>query len=276
MKHVSVVFACLLAIGVSSPTFAQGVQTATITGTVQSADGQSLPGVTVTASSPALQGVRTAVTDVNGVYILRGLPAGAYLISFELSGFRPVKKENVQLTVGGTVEASQTMAVAGVTETVTVTANAPTPEPLSRPTLSQVYTKRELDALPVGRTPAQIADLAPALTSNSPNAGQVNIAGATAFDNVFMINGVDINDNLFGTANNLFIEDAIQETNVLTGGISAEYGRFSGGVINMITKSGGNTFTGSFRENLQNNGKWLKETPFEQQAGITNPSIWNK
>src|SRR5262245_63066410 len=91
-----------------------------------------------------------------------------------------------------------------------------------------------------------------------------------------MINGVDINDNLFGTANNLFIEDAIQETNILTGAISAEYGRFSGGVINMITKSGGNAFSGSFRENLQNNGKWLDETPFERQAGITTPSIWNK
>src|SRR5215510_4206500 len=271
MKHVSVVFACLLAIGVSSPTFAQGVQTATITGTVQSADGQSLPGVTVTDSSPALQGVRTAVTDVNGLYILRGLPAGAYLISFELSGFRPVKKENVQLTVGGTVEASQTMAVAGVTETVTVTAAAPTPEPLSRPTLSQVYTKRDVDALPVGRTPAQIADLAPALTSNSPNVGQVNIAGATAFDNVFMINGVDINDNLFGTANNLFIEDAIQETNILTGAISAEYGRFSGGVINMVTKSGGNTFSGSFRENLSN-PKWIQETPRQKDLAAANPS----
>src|SRR5262249_8746888 len=153
---------------------------------------------------------------------------------------------------------------------------APVPAPLARPTLSQVYTKHDVDVLPVGRTPAQIADLAPALTSNSPNAGQINIAGATAFDNVFMMNGVDINDNLFGTANNLFIEDAIQETNVLTGGISAEYGRFTGGVINMITKSGGNTFSGSFRENLGNIGKWLEETPRQKAAGITNPNIWSK
>src|SRR5262249_21365776 len=204
------------------------------------------------------------------------LPAGVYTVAFEIPSFQPTKKDNVQLSVGGTVEASQTMALAGVTETVIVTGSSPTPEPLAKPTLSQVYTKREVDTLPVGRTPSQIADLAPALTSNSPNVGQVNIAGATAFDNVFMMNGVDINDNLFGTAHNLFIEDAIQETNILTGGISAEYGRFSGGVINMITKSGGNTFSGSFRENLQNNGKWLKETPFEVQAGITNPDIWNK
>ena len=255
---------------------AQGVQTGTITGTVQSADGLSLPGVTVTASSPALQGLRTAVTDVNGVYIMRGLPPGRYTVAFELASFKPASKENIELTVGGTVEASQTMALGNVTETVNVTAEAPVPAPLARPTLSQVYTKSDVDLLPVGRTPSQIADLAPALTSNSPNAGQVNIAGATAFDNVFMMNGVDINDNLFGTANNLFIEDAIQETNILTGGISAEYGRFSGGVINMITKSGGNTFSGSFRENLGNIGKWLEETPRQKDNGITNPDIWSK
>jgi Carboxypeptidase regulatory-like domain/TonB-dependent Receptor Plug Domain len=269
-------FAGLFLVFAAVVAHAQGVQTGTLTGSVQSADGLSLPGVTVTASSPALQGLRTAVTDVNGVYIMRGLPPGRYTVAFELSSFKPASKENIELTVGGTVEASQTMTLANVTETVNVTAEAPVPAPLARPTLSQVYTKSEVDLLPVGRTPSQIADLAPALTSNSPNAGQINIAGATAFDNVFMMNGVDINDNLFGTANNLFIEDAIQETNILTGGISAEYGRFSGGVINMITKSGGNTFGGSFRENLGNIGKWLEETPRQKANGITNPDIWSK
>jgi hypothetical protein len=92
---------------------------------------------------------------------------------------------------------------------------------------------------------------------------------------VFMMNGVDINDNLFGTANNLFIEDAIEQTNILTGGISAEYGRFSGGVINIITKSGGNTFGGSFRENFSNT-KWIDETPRQDAAGIVNPDLLGK
>jgi hypothetical protein len=254
---------------------AQGVQTATIIGTVKSPDGLSLPGVTVTAQSAALQGVRTAVTDVNGVYFIKGLPPGTYTVTFEISSFQPASKANVALNVGGTVEIDQTLTVAGVAETVNVIGTA-TPEPLSVPTTSQVYTKQEVDVLPVGRTPSQIADLAPGLTSNSPNANQVNIAGATAFDNVFMMNGVDINDNLFGSPHNLFIEDAIQETNVLTGGISAEYGRFSGGVINMITKSGGNAFSGSFRENLYNQAKWLTETPRQVAAGIRNPDIWSK
>ncbi len=113
------------------------------------------------------------------------------------------------------------------------------------------------------------------MTNNTPNGGQVTIAGAFAYDNVFLINGVDVNDNLFGTANNVFIEDAIEQTSVLTSGISAEYGRFTGGVINMITKSGGNRFSGSFRANLSNDS-WTVETPREKDADIERPDKLNQ
>ena len=81
-----------------------------------------------------------------------------------------------------------------------------------------------------------------------------------------MINGVDVNDNLFAQPQNLFIEDAIEETQVLTSGISAEYGRFTGGVVNAITKSGGNTFSGSGRVNFLNPA-WTTPTPFEVSKG---------
>jgi carboxypeptidase family protein/TonB-dependent receptor-like protein len=274
MKRVLLLLGLLALLAPSSTALAQGVQTGTITGTVKSADGLSLPGATVTVASPALQGQRTATTDVNGVYLLRGLPAGTYVVTFEMPSFKSARKDNVDVPIGGTVDVPQTLALAGVTETVNVSGEA-RPAPLATPTLSQIFGKAELDPLPVGRVPNQIADLAPGLTSNSPNAGQVSISGATAFDNVFMVNGVDINDNLFGTANNLFIEDAIQETNILTGGISAEYGRFTGGVVNIITKSGGNTFSGSFRENIAN-PKWIAETPRQQSLGAHNADLLSK
>lgn len=265
---------CAIAIFVAASTaFAQGVQTGIVTGLVQSSDNLPLPGVTVTASSPSLQGKRSGVTDVNGVFIIKGLPAGTYTLNFELSQFEPARSENISLTVGGTSEVNATMKLAARTETVTVTAE--TPSPLVSTTTSQAFKKAELDALPVGRTPPQIAELAPGLTNNTPNAGQVTIGGATAFDSVFMLNGVDINDNLFGSPHNLFIEDAIQETNVLVGGISAEWGRFSGGVINMVTKSGGNTFTGSFRENFAN-PTWIARTPREVAAGSKHSDILGK
>ena len=83
---------------------------------------------------------------------------------------------------------------------------------------------------------------------------------------MFLIDGVDINDNLFGYSNDLFIEEAIEEAQILTGGISAEYGRFSGGVINVVTKSGGNDFSGSFRVNM-NKPDWVQRTPFEVEQG---------
>src|SRR4029077_10146252 len=142
-------------------------------------------------------------------------------------------------------------------------------------TLSKAYTKEDVDLLPVGRRPQDIAELAPGLTNNTPNASQVTIGGSTAYDNVFMLNGVDINDNVFGTPNGLYTEDAIQEGHVLTGGISAEWGRFAGGVINIVTKSGGNSFSGSFRENFSN-PKWIDETPREKAANIQNADLLSK
>src|SRR6202035_2001247 len=97
--------------------------------------------------------------------------------------------------------------------------------------------------------------------------GQVTISGGFAYDNLFLLNGVDINYSVFGNPNNLFIEDAIQETQVLASGISAEYGRFGGGVVNAITKSGGNTFAGTLRSDFSN-PSYRDTTPFEDQRNI--------
>ena len=250
----------------AAPAAAQGVQTGEITGTVSSNDGLMLPGATVTARGPALQGARTVTTDQNGNYVLRALPPGQYEITFEMAGLQP-KTERVSVELGRQGTLNAVLSVAGVTETLTVRADAGSAT-LTSPTIGANYDAREISTLPTGRTPALIAELAPGLTNNTPNVGQVTIAGGFAYDNVFMINGVDVNDNLFGTANNVFIEDAIEQTTVLTAGISAEYGRFTGGVINMVTKSGGNDFSGSFRANFTNDA-WTKETPREVTVGTT-------
>ena len=140
------------------------------------------------------------------------------------------------------------MTPAGVTETVRVVGE--TTSTLVTPSGSANYTATEVDTLATGRTIADIAELAPGLTANTPNARSGDVSGAFAYDNVFLLDGVDINDNLFGSPDDLFIEDAIEQTQVLTSGVSAEYGRFSGGVINAVTKSGGNIFSGSFRTDL--------------------------
>jgi Carboxypeptidase regulatory-like domain len=253
-------FVVALLLAGSDLVLAQGSQTGVLTGTVKSADGQTLPGVTVTVRSPALIGPRSTVTDANGGYILKGLAPGSYTATFEISGFATVeRKTSVALGENANVDASLT--VAAVQETVTVTADAPSI--LATTQGGQNLQGKEVDTLATGRTLQQITTLAPGLTDNTPNGGQVTIGGAFAYDNVFLIDGVDVKDSLFGSANDVYIEDAIQETQVLTSGISAEYGRFSGGVINALSKRGGNEFSGSFRTDFTN-ASWTTQSPYEK------------
>jgi outer membrane receptor protein involved in Fe transport len=261
-RHACAGLVIALVFGIAANSFAQGLQTGIISGTITTDDGLSLPGATVTVTSPGLQGARTTVTDVNGNYVLRGLPPGDYTVTIELTGMT-TRTERTVVALGRTTTVDAVLAVAGVSEAVTVVAEAS--PVLNNPVVGANFRKEEVDALPLGRTPQNIAELSPGLTDNTPNTNQLTISGGFAFDNVFLVDGVDINDNIFATPNNLFIEDAVEETQILTSGISAEYGRFSGGVVNLVTKRGGNRFSGTYRANLTN-PKWVDETPFETTA----------
>jgi hypothetical protein len=242
--------------------FGQGAQTGALTGNVI-ADGQGLPGVLVTATSDKAQGERTAATEANGDYIIRGLPPGTYTVVFSLEGMESVTK-TVEVPLGGTARQDAQMAVSVATETVIVTGESPAA--LETTTTGANFKSETINALPIARNPTAIADLAGGLTNNGP-VGNITINGAFAYDNVFLINGVDVTDRYFGTSDNLFIEEAIDEVQVMTSGISAEYGRFSGGVVNAITKSGGNKFEGTFRTDLTR-PEWRDETPIEKDLGI--------
>ena len=239
---------------------AQGVQYGIIRGTVTDPQGLPVPNVTVTATSPSMQGRRTTTTGPDGTFAFLPLPSGTYELTFETTSFTPAKR-TTNILFGLAVEQNLQLSAAGVVEQVQVVAS--TPAPIATPIVGANYKHDEIDALATPRTLFGIAQLAPGVTQNTPNDGQLAINGAFAFDNVFMLNGVDVNDNLFGSPQNLFIEDAIEETSVMTSGITAEYGRFTGGVINAVTKSGGNTFQGSFRTNFSS-PSWTEETPFEK------------
>ena len=242
---------------------AQGTQTGTVRGWVRDSQGLVLPGATVTVASDAMQGSRSTRVGAYGSYEIQGLPPGDYSITFELTGFTDVVGIAL-VPLGGTAEVSVSMEPAEVVEVIQVVSVVPSA--LASIGTSSNIRAPEIDALPVERNIFTVTELAPGLTNNTPNNNQVVINGAFAYDNVFLIDGVDVNDNLFGTVHNLFIEDAIEEMQVLTSGISAEYGRFSGGVINTITKSGANTFSGSFRANLYK-PDWTVRTPFETASG---------
>jgi hypothetical protein len=260
--------AAVVCMGASA--FAQGQQYGTVSGRVSSADNLALPGVSVTVSSDALQGTRTATTDVNGIYSLPGLAPGDYVVKFELDHMTTVERRAV-VSLGALAVVDQRLVLAPVNESVEVRGTTPSAV-TSHGTVNLPVS--ELRQLPVGRTPFLMAELTPGLTDNTPNGSQVTISGGFAYDNLFLMNGVDINDNVLGTPNNLFIEDAIQEVQVLTSGISAEYGRFGGGIVNVITRSGGNAVSGAFRTNVTNPA-WSVETPFEQSAGTSRASKYS-
>lgn len=244
--------------------------TGTITGTVTS-EGAPLPGVTVTISSPALQGTRTVVTGDTGGYVFPAVPPGNYSVRFELAGLQPVTR---QTTVGITqvARADADLRVSAVAEAITVTATAPAV--LETTQVASNFTATQVDELPMGRNVVATAQLAPGVTASAAGtANQLQISGASGFDNLILINGVVVNENLRSQVHSLFIEDAIQETTVLTGGISAEYGRFTGGVVSTVTKSGGNQFSGSLRDSLTN-PSWQELTPWPGQPA--RPDVLNE
>jgi outer membrane receptor for ferrienterochelin and colicin len=236
--------------------FPQGNPTGTLSGRLSDSGGLALAGVTVTVDSPQLQGTRRTQSSTNGDYIFALLPPGEYTVTFELTGFAAVKQPvRVGAAQAATVDA--TMKVAALTEEVTVTASA---EPFQQDAPVATSFKADLiEKLPTNRTLRDAILLAPNVQSSGPS-GAISVAGAMSYESLFLINGVVVNENLRGQPLNLFIEDAVQETTITTAAVSAEFGRFGGGVVNAITKSGGNTFSGSFRTSFFNDD-WRSLTP---------------
>lgn len=232
--------------------------TANLTGTV-TADGTAIPGVTVTISSPNLQGTRTTITDANGNYNFAALPPGDYSVRFDMEGMQTVTR-STRVSLAQTARVDAALSVAKVSESLTVTAAA---TPVIETTEIQTNLPQNLvEKLPLSRTLLGTVDLAPNTTTNGPNNATM-ISGAPSFENTFYVDGSVINEVLRGQPNNLFIEDALQETTVQTGAISAEFGRFTGGVVTAISKSGGNTYSGSLRDTLTN-PRWTGQTPLNE------------
>ena len=245
----------LLAVALAVTAAAQTVPTGTLSG--RATDGKdALPGVTVSVTSPSLQGVRIATTTANGDYIFMFLPPGDYKVKFELNGFQTIDT-TVKINAAQTQKLDATLPQAKIAEEVTVSGTYETIS--SSATASTTLDASFQNKLPVARDLATAVLLSPMASNNGPNNGIV-ISGAQSYESLFLVNGVVVNENLRGQAEPLFIEDAIQETTTSSSGVSAEYGRFAGGVVNTLTKSGGNELHGSFRTSLDNN-KWTATTP---------------
>lgn len=261
------VLAMLLLAGVSA--FAQGTTSGALTGTVTS-DGTPLPGATVTLTSPALIGTRTVVSDANGNYNVPALPPGDYTMRVELQGLQPITR-TVRITLSGTARVDVDLKVSAVTEAITVTATAPAT--LETQEIQTNFDSQLIQDLPVARTLLGAVNLAPGVNQNGPG-GATTISGGFAFDSTYSVDGAVVNEVLRGQPQNLFIEDAIQETTVQTGAISSEFGRFTGGVVTAISKTGGNEFSGSLRDNVLN-PRWTALGEIEEEAARAESEITN-
>jgi len=238
-----------------------------ISGRVVSSDGQPLPGVLVEVSTPSAPGSRVAVTSANGDYLVALLPPGTYTVSFVLEGFQTLQRT---LNVAGTQHATLdvTMSPQGVSVQVDVVGQA---QPFVETAQVATNFKQQLMAdLPSNRTVDAVLLMAPAVHPTGPR-GAYTINGSQSYENLYMLNGAVINENLRGLPMTPYIEDSLQEVTVASAGISAEYGRFAGGVATAVTKSGGNRFGGSFRTTFGNDS-WRSFTPFESTDLINNPS----
>lgn len=248
--------------------FGQAQTTGSVVGTINNEAGAPVANAEVTLTGPAIQGERVTRTGDNGQFTARLLPPGQYTATITSPGLQPAVL-SFRVLVGETIPLNVTLYPGeALTEEIVVTGRT---SPLQTPETRQSFDyTTEVEELPIqNRNINNIALNAPN-TSFGPNAGQVAIAGAPAFDTVVLLDGAEISDPYFGSGTTVYLEDAIQEVQVLTTGISARYGRFQGGVINAVTKSGGNEFSGTARIELDKQS-WNSQTPFgEKQADTLN------
>ena len=239
-KPLRGVLLCVAAFLLSAPAVSAQT-TGRINGTVKDPQGAVLPGATVTATSPALQGSQTQVTDQDGVFRFLSLPPGRYTVKVDLAGFRAAEQPDVQVGLDRSVDLQLTLQLQGVTDTVTVTSISPTVD--TRSTTIGVNANADLfERLPIRRDIYSIARIAPGTTEDTVGPA---VLGSTGAENQYIIEGLNTTGIERGERSKQLNFDFVEEIELKTGGLPAEYGRMTGGVINVITKSGGNTFTGS-------------------------------
>lgn len=252
--------------------WADGTQTGSISGVVKDASGAGIPGAQISAKGiGATAFSRQSFSASNGSYAIRLLPPGKYRVEVALSGFQTVTSEvTVFVERNTTFDAQLDLAVKA--ESVSVTAELPVVDKTNTTqgaTVNASFTQK----LAIGRSYQSLIQMSPGVTGGA----NPNVRGATSTGNVYLFDGVDATDTTTGTFGSNFNYEAIQEIAVNTGGFSAEYGRASGAIVSVVTKSGTNEFHGSAKL-LLTNDDWNADNkmPNEVTGVVTNRKIYDK
>jgi hypothetical protein len=233
------IFALVAALFVAGGVFAQE-QAGTIGGTVVDKDGAALPGVTVEITGP--RGTFSAITDVDGTYKFPRLASATYKLAAKLDGFVTAEVPGVDLTLGKELKVNFTLQPGSFEEAITVAAENVVIDVTKSQTATSIR-REDLELLPRGRDFTTVVAQA-AGASDEAFLGGISIDGASGSENRFVMDGVDTTHPQDGVSGQSMVTDFIEEVQVKTAGYNAEYGGALGGVINAITKSGGNEFHG--------------------------------
>jgi hypothetical protein len=249
-RWIAALLAVLAWVVLLAPSVSAQSTGATLTGTAKDKDGGALPGVTVTASNNDTGLTRSTVTGADGAFSLPSLPVGDYTVKAELSGFATVTVEKVHLNVSSTREIQIEMGQSSVQEQITVVAEAPLVD--NTPSIGTVVSQQQLENLPLnGRQFANLAVLAPgtslAYNADPTKPGQLTVAlnGGIGRNVNYVIDGGDNTDDTIGGALQNFNLESVQEFSIQTQQYKAEYGRSTGGVLTVVTKTGTNQFEGA-------------------------------
>jgi len=251
-----------LIISLSSLGLAQRTtQTGVLSGTVVDNERTPLPGVAITATSPSLMLPEvSAVTDEKGFFRLPNLSTGIYKVVFELQGFKTIIREGIRISMGTTTALTITMEPTTIMESITVVGESPTVDK-QKTSLGVNLGLEFLRNIPATRDLGTMFNMAPGVTGSTTH-------GSSERDNAYNMDGVNITDPVTGTPFVGIGFEIAEEYQVQTGGHAAEFGSVRGGMLNVITKSGGNRITGEANfyyrhKDLQSDN--TKDTPFEGQ-----------
>lgn len=238
MRNLKTLLAALLVVGLAAPLWAQSLS-GTIEGTIKDEQGGALPGVSVTLTGKT--GSRTAVTDQTGQYRFLALDPGTYSVEAQLASFQPQRQDNIVVSIAKHAVVNMTLKVGGVTESVEVVGEAPVVDTTSSATDSNL-SQDMLFNLPIRPSNAAVSMLnyLPGVNNGSAYGADSDTA------NGLLLDGVDTRDPEGGSAWTFFSYNIIEEVQVSGLGAPAEYGAFTGAVVNTITRSGGNRYAGLF------------------------------
>src|SRR3989475_668329 len=227
-----------------------------IQGTVKEPQGAVIPGATVEVSSPALIGKKTATTDSGGFFHIEQLPPGVYSISVNAPGFAPQTQGSLELRTGALPTIGFTMQVGGITQEVSVSAEAAVID-ITQSKVQTNVTEEVLQNIPKLRSFQSVIPFAPGArqeplqSARESRIGGYQINGASDAENVYLIDGVNATDVQNGGVGKDFQTDFIQEIQIKSSSFEAEYGGALSGVINAIPKRGSNTWHGELKSYYQ-------------------------